>query len=154
MISEREIIENIGHILAPILEEDCLELIDIEFRPSGKRWLLRIYIDKDGGVTISDCEKVNRELSRSLDVEDVIDHQYVLEVSSPGLTRPLKSVNDFKRCKGKQCKIVTSKPLEGRNEFIGEIVRTNGDEVEIKGKIDIFTIPICDIKKAHLEFVL
>ena len=154
MISERETIERIERIVTPILEEESIELIDIEFRPSGKRWLLRIYIEKEGGVTISDCEKVNRELGRTLDVEDILEHPYTLEVSSPGLTRPLKSIKDFERYTGKQCKIVTSKPMEGRNDFTGEIVRTTGDGVEIKGKIGVFTIPICDIKKAHLDFGL
>lgn len=154
MVSERETIENIESIVTPILEEDCLELIEIEFKPSGKRWLLRIYIEKDGGVTISDCEKINRELGRTLDVEDIIEHPYTLEVSSPGLTRPLKNIKDFERYMGKQCKIITSKPLLGSNEFAGEIIGTTGAEVEIKGKIGVFTIPICDIKKAHLEFGL
>jgi ribosome maturation factor RimP len=154
MISERETIERIERLLTPILEEEDLELIDTEFRPSGKRWLLRIYIDKQGGVTISDCERVNRELGRTLDVEDILEHPYTLEVSSPGLTRPLRSLKDFERYAGKQCKIVTSKPVEERNEFTGEIIGTIGDSVEIKGKIGVFTIPICDIKKAHLEFGL
>jgi ribosome maturation factor RimP len=152
MTSERETIEKIERILMPILEEDCLELIDIELRPSGKRWLLRIYIEKDGGVTISDCVKVNRELGRTLDIEDIIEHPYTLEVSSPGLTRPLKNVNDFKRYVGRQCRIITSKPLYERNEFFGEIIHIAEDEVEIRGKIGVFTIPICDIKKAHLDF--
>ncbi|MCX5811970.1 MAG: ribosome maturation factor RimP [Proteobacteria bacterium] len=152
MVSERETIEKIERILTPILEEDCLELIDIEFRPSGKRWLLRIYIEKDGGVTISDCAKVNREFGRTLEIEDIIEHPYTLEVSSPGLTRPLKNINDFKRYVGKQCRIITSKPLQERNEFSGEIIHVTEDEVELKGKIDVFTIPICDIKKAHLDF--
>ena len=154
MISERETIERIERILTPILEEESVELIDIEFRPSGKRWLLRIYIEKEGGVTISDCEKVNRELGRTLDVEDVLDHPYTLEVSSPGLTRPLKNIKDFERYTGKQCRIVTSKPVEGRNEFAGEIIGTTGDGVEIRGKSGVFTIPLCDIKKAHLDFGL
>ena len=154
MISERETIERIERLLTPVLNEDSLELIDIEFRPSGKRWLLRIYIEKEGGVTISDCERVNRELGRVLDVEDVLDHPYTLEVSSPGLTRPLRTLKDFERYTGKQCKIVTSKPVEGRNDFTGEIIGTSEESVEIKGKTGVFTIPICDIKKAHLDFGL
>jgi ribosome maturation factor RimP len=154
MISERETIETIERLLTPILEEDDLELIDTEFRPSGKRWLLRVYIEKEGGITISDCERVNRELGRTLDVEDVLDHPYTLEVSSPGLTRPLRTRKDFERYTGKQCKIVTSKPIEGRNDFAGEIIGTSEESVEIKGKTGVFTIPICDIKKAHLDFGL
>ena len=77
----REIIKNIEDALMPILIEERLELVDIEFYPTGKRWLLRIYIDKPGGVTIADCETVNREFGRLLDIEDFIEHAYTLEVS-------------------------------------------------------------------------
>jgi len=151
-MSDQETIRKIEDILTPILLEDRLELIDIEFHPIGKRWLLRVYIDKEGGVTIADCETVNRELGRILDVEDFIEHTYTLEVSSPGLTRPLKKKEDFDKYKGKLCKIITKEQLFGKNEFEGEIVKTYEDTVEIKGNIDVFTIPIYAIKKAHLQF--
>jgi ribosome maturation factor RimP len=154
MISDDEIIEKIGSVLDPILREVSVELADLEFRPSGKRWLLRIFIDKEGGVTIADCERVNRELGRILDVEDIIDHPYTLEVSSPGLTRSLKKKEDFVRYKGKLCKIVTKERIEDKTEFKGKIGDVMDDKVEIKGKIDVFTIPICAIKKANLEFEL
>jgi ribosome maturation factor RimP len=154
MISENEVTQKIEQILAPILSDESIELVDLEFNPSGKRWMLRIYIDKDGGITIADCAKVNRELGRALDVEDLIDHPYTLEVSSPGLTRPLRKIEDFAKHKGKPCRIVTREPMEGRKEFRGEILDAKDDKVEIKGKIDVFTIPICAIKKANLEFEL
>ncbi|HUJ88742.1 MAG TPA: ribosome maturation factor RimP, partial [Syntrophorhabdales bacterium] len=118
------------------------------------RWLLRIYLDKDGGVTVSDCERVSREVERLLDVEDIIDHPYTLEVSSPGLTRPLKKKKDFERYRGKHCKIITSSLLESRNEFRGEIAEVTEEGVEIRAKMGIHTIPFCAIKKAHLEFEL
>ena len=73
-----------------------MELVDIEFQPSGKRWLLRVYIDREGGVTIADCERVSRELSRTLDVEDLIEHPYALEVSSPGLTEAAQEEAGFR----------------------------------------------------------
>ena len=149
---EQETIKKIEDVLMPILLEDRLELIDIEFRPTGKRWLLRVYIDKEGGVTIADCETVNRELGRILDVEDIVEHAYTLEVSSPGLTRPLRKIEDFEKHKGKLCKIITKEQLYGKNEFEGEIIKTHEDNVEIKGKIDVFTIPMYAIKKAHLQF--
>jgi len=152
MIPATEAIEKIQVIVLPILEERLLELVEVEFRPAGKRWLLRIFIDKEGGVTIDDCEYVSRELSRALDVEDPIEHAYTLEVSSPGLTRALKKLADYVRYKGRTCRVITSEEVEGRHEFVGKIVDTAGENVLIQEKIDVFTIPICAIKKAHLEF--
>ena len=149
---EQETIKKIEDVLIPILLEDRLELIDIEFHPIGKRWLLRVYIDKEGGVTIADCVTVSRELGRILDVEDFIEYAYTLEVSSPGVTRPLKKMEDFEKYKGKLCKIITKEQLYGKNDFEGEIIKTYEDKVEIKGNIDVFTIPIYAIKKAHLQF--
>lgn len=147
-----EIIRRVIQAVEPILHELALELVDVEFQPSGKRWLLRIFIDKEGGVTIADCERVSRELNRLLDVEDMIDHPYVLEVSSPGLTRELKKKGDFERSKGKMCRIVTRSAVEGKNEFRGEIVAVNEDDVEVREERDIYRIPLLVIKKAHLEF--
>lgn len=152
MIPATEAIEKIEAIVVPILEERLLELVEVEFRPSGKRWLLRIFIDKEGGVTIDDCEYVSRELSRVLDVEDPIEHPYTLEVSSPGLTRALKKLADYVRYKGRTCRVITSEEVEGRHEFVGKIAGTTGESVLLQEKIGMFTIPICAIKKAHLEF--
>jgi ribosome maturation factor RimP len=154
MISEKEIIEKIESILLPILHDESIDLADMEFKPSGKRWVLRIFIDKAGGVTIADCTKVNRELGRVLDVEDFIDHPYTLEVSSPGLTRALRKKEDFVRFKGRLCRIVTREPINDTHEFRGKILDVADEKVEIEGKIDVFTIPICAIKKAKLEFEL
>jgi ribosome maturation factor RimP len=95
---------------------------------------------------------VSREFGRILDVEDVINHPYSLEVSSPGLTRPLKKWEDFKRNEGKLCRIVTREKIEDKNEFQGTIINANEDKVEIRGTIDMYTIPIYAIKKANLEF--
>jgi ribosome maturation factor RimP len=149
---EREILEKVKDLVAPILEEGGIELVDIEFRPKGKRWLLRLYIDKEGGVNIGDCERVSRELGTLLDVEDIIDHPYNLEVSSPGLTRPLKRIDDFVRYKGRLCRIVTKRSLEGRTDFLGEIGDIREKGVEVKGKSGSVLIPFDAIKKANLEF--
>jgi ribosome maturation factor RimP len=154
MIFEDEVIEQVEKLLLPILRDESIDLADMEFKASGKRWILRIYIDKPGGVTISDCEKVNREIGRTLDVEDFIDHPYTLEVSSPGLTRPLKRQEDFVRYKGRLCRIVTKERIDDSNEFKGKIRDVIDDKVEIEGKINVFTVPICAIKKANLEFEL
>ena len=152
MIPQQEIVDKITQIVQPIAQESSLELVDVEFRPSGKRWLLRVYIDREGGVTIADCERVSRELSRTLDVEDVIEHPYALEVSSPGLMRPLKKKTDFERSKGKPCRIISTGAIEGRTDFRGKIVGVVGDDVEVEDERDTYKIPLRTIKKANLEF--
>ncbi|HOP86195.1 MAG TPA: ribosome maturation factor RimP [Syntrophorhabdaceae bacterium] len=150
--ADKKIVDRVKECLMPILGDYGLELVDIEFRSSGKRWLLRIFIDKEGGVLLSDCEKISRELSSILDVEDFIDHPYTLEVSSPGITRPLKTMDDFKRSIGRVCRVITSEPVSGKREIKGVILSAKEEEIQVKGKIDIFTIPLCAIKKANLDF--
>lgn len=149
-----EITERITGLVEPILRDYRIDLVDVEFHPAGKRWLLRIYIDKEGGVTISDCEHVSRELAQTLDVEDAIEHPYTLEVSSPGLTRALRKKRDFERYMGKGCRIVTSSPIEGKNDFEGVIGPVTEEGVEIWVNTDMYRIPFDSIKKAHLEFDL
>jgi len=149
-----QITEKITGLVEPILRDYRIDLVDVEFHPTGGRWLLRIFIDKEGGVTISDCEHVSRELSQTLDVEDVIEHPYTLEVSSPGLTRALRSKKDFERYMGKKCRVVTSSPVDGKNDFKGVIGPVTDEAVEIWVNRDMYRIPLSSIKKAHLEFDL
>jgi ribosome maturation factor RimP len=154
MTPQQETLDKITLLARPIAQESSLELVDIEFRPSGKRWLLRVYIDRGEGVTIADCERVSRELDRVLDVEEVIDHPYTLEVSSPGLTRQLKKREDFERYKGRTCRIITALAIEGRNDFKGKIVEVAGDDVEVNDEKGGHRIPLSAIKRANLEFEL
>ena len=95
-------------MVLPIIEANNLELVDVEYVKEGSDYYLRIYADKEGGITIGDCEIVNRAMSDLLDADDFIKDAYILEVSSPGLTRPLKKENDFKRSIGKIVEIKTS----------------------------------------------
>ena len=154
MTPQQETLDKITLLARPIAQESSLELVDIEFRPSGKRWLLRVFIDRGEGVTIADCERVSRELDRVLDVEEVIDHPYTLEVSSPGLTRQLKGREDFERYKGRTCRIITAPAIEGKNEFKGKIVEVAGDDVEVNDEKGGHRIPLSAIKRANLEFEL
>ncbi len=152
MIPQQDIVDEISRIALPIVQELLLDLVDVELIPSGRRWLLRIYIDREGGVTISDCERVSRDLDRILDVEDVIDHPYVLEVSSPGLTRALKKRKDFERYRGRTCKVIMRSAIDGKSEFKGEIGETTEEYVEIRAEGGIHRVPLPIIKKANLEF--
>ena len=107
------VIEQIEKVSLPVIEELGLELVDVQFRREQRGWVLRLIIDKQDGVNLDDCAVVSREISQLLDIEDFIDQAYNLEVSSPGLNRPLKTMADFERFAGRKAKVKTSEPVEG-----------------------------------------
>ena len=119
-MSKRETYEQrTEQLLTPILDEMNFELVDVEFVKEGSSWYLRSYIDKPGGITIDDCEAVSRALSDLLDEHDFIDESYILEVSSPGLGRPLKKEKDFLRSIGSDVEVRLYRPLDGDKEYDG-----------------------------------
>lgn len=103
----------------PIVEEHGFELVDVEYVKEGGTWYLRAYIDKPGGINVDDCEVVSRRLSDILDEKDYIEEAYILEVSSPGLGRPLKREKDFKRSLGEEVDVRTYRMIEKQKEFTG-----------------------------------
>nr|WP_320051104.1 ribosome maturation factor [uncultured Desulfuromonas sp.] len=127
-MSQDVVINRVVELAEPILEEQGLELVDIEFFSQGSEWLLRLFIDKPGGVNLDDCADCSRELSMILDVEEVIDTAYRLEVSSPGIDRPLKKESDFERFKGELVRAKTRQSVDpdlrgyARKTFIGELI--------------------------------
>ncbi len=98
-------------LLLPIIEEYQFELVDVEYVKEGGNWYLRAYIDKEGGITVDDCELVSRRMSDLLDEKDFVEESYIFEVSSPGLGRPLKKEKDYQRSLGKEVEIRTYKAL-------------------------------------------
>ena len=108
-------------LLLPIAEANQVEIYDIEYVKEGSDWYLRAYIDKEGGVTINDCEAVSRALSDALDAEDFVEDAYILEVSSPGLGRLLKKDKHFSRRLMEEVEIKTYKPVSGGKEFSGRL---------------------------------
>ncbi len=106
-------------ILQPIVEEYGFELVDVEYVKEGGTWYLRAFIDKPGGISIDDCEKVSRRLSDILDEKDYIEDSYIMEISSPGLGRPLKKEKDFKRSLGEEVEIKTYRMIDKQKEFTG-----------------------------------
>ncbi len=152
--------ERVQALLLPILEDLALELVDIEFQREGRDWFLRIFIDKPGGVTLDDCAEVSRQLGTVLDVEEVVETSYRLEVSSPGLDRPLKTARDFDRFKGNQVKVKTCEMMDPdgrghlRKTFTGELLGLEGDRVRIRQtdkKGGVVDLPLEGIAKANLE---
>ena len=121
-MSRKKIEDIITEIALPITQENNYELVDVEFVKEGANWYLRIYIDKPGGITIDDCQIISEELSDKIDKADPIEQSYFLEVSSPGLERPLKKESDFEKFKGEQVEVKLFQPIEGKKVFEGELV--------------------------------
>jgi ribosome maturation factor RimP len=138
-------------VALPLLEELGLELVEVQFRREQSGWVLRLIIDKQGGVNLEDCTAVSRELSQLLDIEDFIDQAYNLEVSSPGLDRPLKSMADFQRFTGRKAKIKTIEPIAGEHVFIGKIQQTEGESIVLEVSRREVVIPFSQVAKARLE---
>ena len=118
-------------MLAPIVESNGFELVDVEYVKEAGTWYLRGYIDKPGGITVNDCETVSRAFSDRLDEDDFIEDSYIMEISSPGLDRPLKKEKDFARSIGKLVEIRTYRPIEKQKEFCGELAAYDNNSVTI-----------------------
>ena len=118
-------------LILPILDEFHFELVDVEYVKEGGTWYLRAYIDKEGGITVNDCEDVSRKMNEILDREDYIDGSYIFEVSSPGLGRPLKKEKDYIRSMGKRLEIRTYRPINHEKEFYGVLKAYDADSVTI-----------------------
>lgn len=129
---KRKIEDIVAEIAGPIVERHSFELVDVEFIKEGANWYLRIYIDKPGGITIDDCQIVSEEISDILDKKDPIEQSYFLEVSSPGLDRPLKKDSDFEKFKGELVEVKVYKPIDGRKVFEGELVGLVDDKIVIE----------------------
>ena len=119
-------------ILLPLTEEYHFELVDVEYVKEAGTWYLRAYIDKEGGIAINDCEMVSRRLSDWLDREDFIEDSYVLEVSSPGLGRPLKKDKDFARSIGKEVDVRLYRLRDGSKDFTGILTQYDKESVTIE----------------------
>ena len=119
-------------LITPILERMNFQLIDVEFVKEGGTWYLRVYIDKEGGITVNDCADVAREMNDILDREDYIDESYVFEVSSPGIGRPLKKEKDYIRNLDQEVEIHTYRSIHGSKEFVGLLHAFDAETVSIE----------------------
>ena len=155
-------------LLAPLLEEHRFELVDVEFVKEAGTWFLRAYIDKPGGITIDDCELVSRALSDLLDEKDFIEETYILEVSSPGLGRPLKKDRDFERSLGESVEVRLYRAIDRQKEFTGILKAWNKETVTLEFedeavldidspriiRRDIMEAPVPAVLKCHVPPVL
>jgi ribosome maturation factor RimP len=148
---EKEIVDRVSAMAEPILLDERMELVDIEYRRESKGWVLRLTLDKEGGITLDDCTRISQEVGRNLDVEDFIQAPYALEVSSPGLTRRLKTEKDFMKYLDSLIKVKTVDPLENRRQFKGRLLKVSENHIEMEVDGEIFQISLSNVAKAHLE---
>lgn len=137
--------------IEPVVAELGYELVDVEYVKEGGRWILRIYIDRAGGVGLDDCERVSRAIDPILDNGDWVDRRYYLEVSSPGLERPLKRPADYERFAGQHIYLKTFAPVSGRRVWRGRLEGRQGDMITIIVEGEDITIPLANIALARLE---
>ncbi|MDO3376687.1 ribosome maturation factor RimP [Geoalkalibacter halelectricus] len=159
-MNDASVVDQVKELALPVLRDLGFELVDLEFKREGQGWVLRFFIDKPQGLTLDDCAAFSREISLVLDVEDFIHRAYHLEVSSPGLDRPLKSPEDFDRFRGERIKVKTFEKLDPdernhpRKTFTGELLGLEEGRIRIKQldkKGGVVAIPLEAVAKANLD---
>jgi len=143
--------DRLQELLEPVVVGMGYELVGLEYLQDGRRATVRLYIDQPTGVTIEDCERVSRQVSAVLDVEDVIRSQYTLEVSSPGLDRPLFTPAHYQRFAGATVQVRLYEPLQGRRKITGTLEGIEGEEVLVSSEGVEYRIPLQRIAKARLK---
>jgi ribosome maturation factor RimP len=147
------IVERVWRLAAPLAAQEGMEIIDIEFRSEGGRAgrVLRLYLDKEGGPNVDDISRVSRALSDVLDAENAIDTAYTLEVSSPGINRPLKRPEHFARFLGKRIRVRTRDMIEGQRSFLGTLSDVSNDKIVLAQDGRDYNIPFSVIEKSNYE---
>ncbi len=148
---DRRVVERVRAVAAPLAEAEGCELVAVQYQREGGGWVLRVFLDKPGGVTLDDCQRVSRQLGDLLDVEDPIEHTYTLEVSSPGLERPLVGEADFARFAGRLVRLQTEAPVEGQRRFRGRLLglAEGAVRLELEGGRQV-AIPHGAVERANL----
>lgn len=147
----KEIVERVRVIADPVLLNEGMELVEVNYRRDTRGWVLRLTIDKQGGVTLDDCSRISQQVGRELDVEDFISAPYALEVSSPGLNRPLRSEKDFIKYCNRLIKVRTVDPINSRQQFKGKLLGVSNNQIELEMEEGVIEIPLAKIAKANLE---
>ena len=149
---QTQVQRQVEEIAESLVVTEGMELVDLEYRREGPRWILRLFIDKEGGVTVDDCARVSRELGDLLDVKDVIPQAYVLEVSSPGLNRRLRKKEDFLRFAGHKVKLWLVSPRDGRRKIVGDLIGVEREEVIVAAPEGRCSVALTDIARANLIY--
>lgn len=150
-MKREETLARLQELIEPVLRAQDVELVEAELVQAGKRSTLRLFLDKPGGVTLDDCCSWSSLLGEIIDVHNLIDHAYTLEVSSPGLTRPLKKPEDYQRFTGRLARIVVRAGAGQRSLFRGTLLGLENDQVALQEGSQTYHIPLADIVRARLD---
>ena len=142
--------QSVTELIEPGILANGLELVDVEFKKEGQNWVLRIYIDSEGGITLAECQKVSRLAGDLIEIEEVIEPVYTLEVSSPGLNRVLKKEKDFLKYSGKKIYVQCHAPMDGRKKFTGILTGFIDQSIHLELDGQSYTIPLSLVAKANL----
>ena len=152
MVIDRTV-SRIWEVATQIADGEGMEVVDVELRPEGSRRgrVLRLYLDKHGGLNIDELGRVSRQLSELLDTQDIVEGSYTLEVSSPGINRPLKKPEHFQRFIGKRVRVRTGDMIEGRRSFLGILNEVTGEKIKLEVEGKQYEIPFSMIEKSNYE---
>ncbi len=151
MAARREIEQRAGRMVEELLRGSDQELVEVAWARRGRQCFLRVFIHRDEGITLAHCQSLSERLDLALEVEDFIPDSYMLEVSSPGLNRPLRTRRDFERNMGRLARISTTEVLDDRKRFLGRILEVDDSELKLEGSKRTWRIPLESIAKAKLE---
>jgi ribosome maturation factor RimP len=151
-MNSKEVTARVETVITPVIEGLGYGLVDVEF-VNDHGWILRAYIEKaDGNISVDDCKKVSRSIEAVLDVEDPIRGRYSLEVSSPGLNRPLKKAADFIKYAGEMIRMRTTEPINGRGNYFGTLKGMDGNDIVISVDGADYRVPLDKLAKARIEY--
>lgn len=148
--SPSDLLEKIRQLVEPVIEADGRELVEVEYRREAMGWVLRLFVDQAGGITVDDCAQISRVIGDLLDVADLIRTAYHLEVSSPGLNRPLRKPEHFQGAIGKIIDVRTTAPMDGRRRFKGLLKDISADRILIECDGQPYTVPLELLERARL----
>ena len=148
----RQVLALAEPLMEALVSGEGCELVDMTYQREPQGWVLRVYIDRPGGVTIADCQSISRQAGDMLEGKDVIRHAYNLEVSSPGLNRPLKKSADFERFAGQRVRIKLDPGVQGRRNFLGKLIGCTDGLVRLDVDGVSVQLPLDSISRAHIEY--
>jgi ribosome maturation factor RimP len=149
---QKQVIESVWTLLEPVVETEGFELVEVEYRRESPGWVLRLFIDQPDGVTVDHCARMSRLIGDLLDVQDVIRNSYQLEVSSPGLNRPLRKTQHYHQQLGRVIELRTLTPLGNRRNFRGILQSVGEDSICLNCEDRLYEVAMANVERAHLRY--